>query len=120
MYWLDSNDKVTAWSSENVVIPYVCPTDEKVHRYFIDFFIETTEGVFLVEVKPQKECLPPKTGRGKKRTLVESEVMKFAKNSAKWKAAEEYAQRMGYRFQVWDETTLKKLGVVLPQSSKST
>lgn len=115
MYWLDINEKIKAWSSESVVVPYVSPLDNKVHRYIIDFMIETTEGALLVEVKPQKECLPPKNGKGRKRHIVESEAITFAKNSAKWKAAEQYANSMGYTFQVWDEVTLRSLGIVIPK-----
>jgi hypothetical protein len=114
MYWLDMNEKIKHWSSESVVVPYVSPLDGKVHRYFIDFMIETTAGVILVEVKPQKECMPPKMGRGRKKHIVESEALTYAKNNAKWQAAEQYANSMGYKFQVWDEVTLKSLGVVIP------
>lgn len=114
MYWLDMNEKIKSWSSENVVVPYVSPIDGKVHRYIVDFIIETTAGVFLVEVKPQKECMPPKTGRGRRKHLVEAEARTYAQNSAKWQAAEQYANSMGYKFQVWDEVTLRSLGVVLP------
>lgn len=113
MYWLDINGKVKSWSSENVVVPYVSPIDNKVHRYIIDFMIETTAGVFLVEVKPQKECMPPKTGKGRRKQLVEAEARTYAQNTAKWQAAEQYANSMGYKFQVWDEVTLKRLGVIV-------
>lgn len=113
MYWLDINDKVKAWSSESVIVPYVSPVDNKVHRYIIDFMIETTEGTFLVEVKPQKECLPPRRRQGKRLELLESEALTFAVNSAKWQAADQYANSQGYKFQVWDEVTLKSLGVVI-------
>lgn len=118
MYWLDMNDAIKAWSSENVVVPYVCPADNKVHRYIIDFMIETIAGIFLIEVKPQKECMPPKTGKGRRKHLVEAETLTYARNTAKWQAAENYARNMGYKFQVWDEVTLKALGVVLPNKSK--
>ena len=111
MYWLDSNTEVTAWSSEEVVIPYLCPVDKKVHRYFIDFWIETTKGTFLVEVKPQRECLPPSPKRNKRQMLTEAAV--YQRNQAKWQAAEKYATSLGYQFFVWDEMTLRQLGVVI-------
>jgi hypothetical protein len=113
MYWLDMNDKITTWSSETVVVPYVSPVDNKVHRYIIDFLVETNAGTLLVEVKPQKECVPPKTRQGKRRQVVESEALTYAQNTAKWQAAEQYANSMGYKFQVWDEVTLRTLGVVI-------
>lgn len=118
MYWLDMNEKVRAWSSESVVVPYVSPIDDRVHRYIVDFMIETTAGTFLVEVKPQKECIPPRTGKGRRKQLVEAEARTYAQNTAKWQAAEQYAHAMGYKFQVWDEVTLKALGVVIITKSR--
>lgn len=119
MYWLDINEKVIRWGSETVVIPYVSPIDSKVHRYFIDFIIETTQGTFLVEVKPQKETIPPKTSGTKKR-LLEARTMTYATNCAKWEAAEKYANKMGYKFEVWDEVTLRSLGVVIVETKPKT
>lgn len=119
MYWLDINAKIKAWSSETVVVPYISPVDNRVHRYIIDFLVETVAGTFLIEVKPQRECMPPKAGKGRRRQIVESEALKYAQNTAKWQAAEQYAKSVGYQFQVWDEVTLRSLGVVLPGRGRS-
>lgn len=40
MNYCDNRSYVVAWSSEEVVIPYVKPTDGKIHRYFMDFWME--------------------------------------------------------------------------------
>lgn len=115
MYWLDMNPKILEWGSETHVIPYLNPIDEKVHRYIIDFWVRTQdEGTWLVEVKPQKECLPPRAGRGRRLSRVEAERVTYAVNQAKWLAAEQYALSEGYRFWVWDETTLRKYGIAVP------
>ena len=37
--WCDKNPSVVKWSSEETVIPYRCSTDNRIHRYFIDFKI---------------------------------------------------------------------------------
>ena len=67
MKWCDLNDGVLQWGSEEVVIPYISPMDNKQHRYFVDFFIQvkTKDGVikkYLIEVKPfrftQEPTLP--------------------------------------------------------------
>jgi len=40
MSWLDSNQDVISWSSEEVIIPYKSPVDNRFHRYFPDFLIK--------------------------------------------------------------------------------
>ena len=56
----DRNDKILQWSSEEVVIPYISPIDNKKHRYFPDFLIQTVKEWVLIEVKPQIQTKPPK------------------------------------------------------------
>jgi len=109
--WLDNNLGVVGWSSEEVVVPYRCKTDGKVHRYFVDLFIRTKNGkVFLIEIKPKKQTLPPKKpSRKTKRYL--SEVMTYAKNQSKWEAATAYANKYGMTFEVWNEDTLRSFGI---------
>ena len=109
--WLDNNLGVIGWSSEEVIVPYRCTTDGKVHRYFVDLFIRTKNGkVFLIEIKPKKQTLPPKKpSRKTKRYL--SEVMTYAKNQSKWEAATAYANKYGMTFEVWNEDTLRSFGI---------
>ena len=106
--WCDKNPSIVKWSSEETVIPYRCPTDEKIHRYFVDFKITTSVGkTYLVEVKPSKQTQPPEyPGRRTQRYLVES--LTFMKNQAKWKAADEYAKDRGWEFKIITE---KELGL---------
>ena len=40
MNYCDNNNKIVKWSSEEIIIPYRCPTDNKIHRYFPDFYIK--------------------------------------------------------------------------------
>lgn len=108
--WCDHNPSVLKWSSEETVIPYICPTDNRRHRYFLDFKIKvkTKDGVktYLVEIKPDKFTRPPEGQRRTKRYL--AEVMQYGKNQAKWSAAREYAKDRGYQFVVITE---KELGI---------
>lgn len=109
--WLDDNSAIKTWSSEEVVIPYRCKTDGRLHRYFVDIKFELNDGrIFLVEIKPKKETLPPKNP-GKKTKRYITEVMTYAKNISKWEAAKEYANDRGWLFEVWDEDFLKGLGI---------
>jgi hypothetical protein len=111
MRWCDDNPDVKQWGSEEVVIPYVCATDGKKHRYYIDFAIIFKNGnKYLVEVKPDKETKPPKPPKRKTKRFL-SEQLTFAKNQSKWKAANEFALDNGWKFVVWTENHLKSLGL---------
>lgn len=108
--WCDHNPSIVQWVSEEIVIPYICPTDNKAHRYFVDFVIKVKERsgavkTYLVEIKPDAQTRPPiRPSRTTKRYLIE--VMTWGKNEAKWKAASEYARRRGWEFKVLTEYDL--------------
>jgi len=108
--WCDKNPSVVKWCSEETVVPYRCPTDNKLHRYFIDFKIKVRTKdnqlkTYLVEVKPAKQTQPPEfPGRQTKRYLTES--LTFMKNKAKWAAANEWCKDRGYEFVIITENEL--------------
>lgn len=109
--WLDEQPFVQSWSSEETIIPYRCRTDNKIHRYFVDVKMTFTDGrTLLVEVKPEKETKPP-ASRGRKTKRFLTEVMTYAKNTSKWEAADAYAKDRGWKFEIWTENTLKRLGI---------
>jgi len=110
--WLDLNPSIIKWSSEEVVVPYKCKTDGKMHRYFVDLYIETIQGEYLIEIKPEKETKEPKR-RSRKSQKYLKEVMTYVKNQSKWEAAGRYAQNRGMKFEVWTENTLKAMGIKL-------
>ena len=114
--WCESNSRVKAWNSEEVVIPYKCKTDNKIHRYFIDLFVEMDDGeCILVEIKPKKETNPPKKPSRKTKRYI-NEVVTFVKNQSKWEAANQFADHKGWKFQIWTEDTLSNLGIKLLKS----
>ena len=53
--WCDKTPNVLKWGSETVIVPYISPVDNKVHRYFVDNIITLKEGdnikTYLVEIK---------------------------------------------------------------------
>lgn len=113
MLWCDSNPKVVSWSSEELILPYLCPTDGSYHRYFVDFQIKLASGKNLwIEVKPKKYTQPPKRPKRQTRRYI-AEILSYAKNQAKWKAADELAKKNNAQFSVWTEDTLKALGIKL-------
>ena len=112
MKYCDSNQNILEWGSEEFCLPYRSPLDNKVHRYFPDFYIKVKESTgkikkYIIEVKPQRQCIEPKPQKKKTRTYI-YEVHEYAKNQAKWKAAEEYCLDRGYEFKILTE---KELGI---------
>ena len=112
MTYCDSNKNIITWSSEEIVIPYRSPIDNRIHRYFPDFYIKykNTEGKVLekvIEVKPAKEVKEPKKQKARTKKYV-TEVMKYAKNYAKWEAAEDFCKDRKWEFQILTE---KELGI---------
>jgi len=113
MSYLDKADHIISWASEELIIPYVSPVDNRVHRYFPDFLVKyrTKDNklkTMLIEVKPKKQTVEP-TPRKRKTKGYITEVMTWGVNQAKWKAAEEYCADRGWEFQKWTE---KELGLV--------
>ena len=107
MKWCDSNKNILYWSSEEISIPYLCPTDNKKHRYFPDFLIQIiNNGVLetkILEVKPKKQTEPPKfKTRTKKKTII-TEAKTWMKNTAKWKAANIYCKNRNWEFHIITE-----------------
>ena len=113
--WCESNPSVKAWNSEEVVIPYKCKTDNKLHRYFVDLLVEMDNGkIILVEIKPKSQTQPPKKKRKSKKYI--NEVTQYVKNQSKWEAANQFANHKGWKFQIWTEDTLSNLGIKLLKS----
>jgi hypothetical protein len=104
--WCDKNPSVLRWSSEETIIPYRCPTDNHIHRYFVDFkMLLKTGKTYLIEVKPYKQTqLPEYPGKRTNRYLVES--LTYMKNQAKWEAATNYARDRGWEFKIITEHEL--------------
>lgn len=110
MVWCDTNPSIIKWSSETTVIPYICPTDNRPHRYFVDFKIQVREAsgrtkTYLVEIKPDIQTRPPATPTRKTKRYI-AEVMTWGKNEAKWNAAISYCKDRGYEFKIITEYDL--------------
>lgn len=112
MDWCDSNSSIVSWSSEEVIIPYRSPVDNKLHRYFVDFYVEAYDrnGVkqtYLLEVKPKQQTQEPAPQKKRTKKYI-NEVFTWGVNQAKWKAAEEYCKDRGWQFRVITEADLFK------------
>ena len=112
MVYCDKNTNVLEWNSEEIAIPYRSPLDNRVHRYFPDFYMKVKEsnGViknYIVEVKPLKQTTPPKKPKKQTRGYIR-EAYEYARNQAKWKVAKEFCKDRRWEFKVITE---KELGI---------
>lgn len=111
MVFCDNNDSIIEWGSEEVIIPYRCPTDGRVHRYYPDFYIKVKDvngflKKYLIEVKPKKQTIPPDDKPKKKTAAWKREVLTFMKNHAKWEAAKDFCEDRQMNFLILTEEHL--------------
>lgn len=108
--WCDSNSSVIQYASEETIVPYLCETDNRMHRYFIDcsMKIKNSNGTvhtYLVEIKPWHQTQPP-VYPGKQTRRYINEATTYIKNKSKWKAAKRFAEDRGWQFIILDEYSL--------------
>lgn len=111
MKWFDTREDVIWWSSEELIIPYYSPVDDRMHRYFPDFVIRVrkkdgTEMTYVIEVKPESQTRVPTQKRRTKKYLQEAAT--YVVNQSKWRAADKFCQDNGWQFQILTE---KELGI---------
>jgi len=110
LMFCDRNSRVVRYSSEPMGIPYYNTIDHKVHKYYIDFYVEMKYGdtiqKWLIEVKPIKFVNMPK--RSQRDTLKSLErytkaVKTYMINHMKFDAAKNYAKENGMVFGIITE-----------------
>ncbi len=84
MVYCDNNQNILEWGSEEVIVPYRSPIDNRYHRYFPDFYIKVKESngmikKMIIEIKPFKQCIEPKVKQRKTKGYI-YEVVEYAKN----------------------------------------
>ena len=110
MSWLDQNPAILSWASEELIIPYISPIDNRKHRYFPDFIVKmrTRDGTLktmILEVKPKKQTIQPEVRKRITKQYL-TEVQTWGVNQAKWKAATEYCLDRGWEFKLITEDHL--------------
>jgi hypothetical protein len=111
MYFLDTNNKVKKWGSENVKIPYTFSLDKRSHNYYTDFYAEIEDNngniqKYILEIKPSSSLVPPvkpknQTGKAMKNYLYQ--LTEYMKNKSKWSAAKLFCENHNMKFQVITE-----------------
>ena len=106
MNYLDRQPEVISWSSEEVIIPYKSPIDNRFHRYYPDFWVKTLKGESLIEIKPKRQTLPPKENPKHRRRYLK-EVKTWGINSAKFAAAEQFCKSKGWEWRIITDDVFK-------------
>ena len=112
MVYCDKNQNILEWASEEIAIPYRSPIDNRVHRYFPDFYMKVRETNgkiknYVIEVKPAKQTKPPTKPKRQTKCYIR-EAYEYARNQAKWKMAKEFCADRQWEFKV---VTEKELGI---------
>ena len=107
--FFDNNTRILKWGSEIICIPYIKPTDNRIHRYYPDYYIEyvNTEGELIreiIELKPLSQTKQPKAN-SKHRIY---EQLTYAVNMAKWTAAEQWCQNNNVKWRIVTEKSVFK------------
>jgi hypothetical protein len=111
MVYCDEKPWVLEWSSEEIVVPYKSPIDNRWHRYFVDFWIKYRKSnneikTLLIEIKPDSQTRQP-TKKDKVTRRFLTEVQTWGINQAKWKAASEYCLDRNWEFKILTEKDLR-------------
>lgn len=106
--FLDDNPNIIQWSSETIKIPYIKPTDKRVHYYYPDYWIKykNRKGQIvekIVELKPSKYLKPSKAKNRRQRLYEDTQ---YAINLCKWQAAKKVCDKYGIPFQIITEKDL--------------
>ena len=60
----------------------------------------------MIEVKPSRQCVPPKKPTGRKTRSYMRESFEYIRNKAKWQAATRYCKDNGAEFKIITEKDL--------------
>lgn len=111
--WADHSQAIVKWASEEIVIRYQDPIQPilngkpHIKTYWPDFIIETEKGdIFLIEVKPYKETVPPTVTNNKSNKTMLTEKKNWLVNQAKWHSARNYCAQKGWEFKILTEKEL--------------
>lgn len=110
MRYCDLNENILEWGSEEIALPYISPLDNRVHRYYPDFYIKVKESTgkikkYIIEIKPKKQTVEPQVKKKITKGYI-YEVTEWAKNQAKWKVAKEFCKDRQWEFKVLTEDDL--------------
>lgn len=113
----DLDPDVVKWASENTKIEYRSPLDQRIHRYFPDFYVEKIiDGKlkkFIIEIKPEAYLKRPvmKSNSQKDKISYMKKLAKFAVIKAKRDAAVDFCHKRNLIYQFLGSEYVKKYDI---------
>lgn len=106
--FLDCNPNILRWASEEIAIKYLHPIDNKIHRYFPDYYVEyqkadTSIIKEIIEIKPSKDAARSKSRNPRTKAIGD---MTYVTNMAKWDYARKFCDTHGLIFRIMTEKEL--------------
>ena len=104
--YCDYTQEVVKWSCEPMGIPYVHPIDNRIHTYYVDYYMKLQKGEtykeYFAEVKPraslEKPLLDGEKITTKKLKTYNDRLTTWLVNRAKFAAAKQFAEKQGWQF----------------------
>jgi hypothetical protein len=108
--WLDTDPRVIEYNSEEIIVPYISPIDNRWHKYYIDFWAKMKDkngniNTYLIEIKPYHQTKPPEVKKRITKAYI-NEVATWGVNDAKWNAARAYCRQRNWKFLILTEKEL--------------
>lgn len=105
--FFDNNPNVVRWGSEIVAIPYLKPTDGRIHKYYPDYYVEFVDKAGnlkkeMIEVKPHSQTRNPRASN----KHAAYEQLTLAINVAKWQACQEWCRQRDISFRIITERSI--------------
>ncbi|ACV50032.1 gp4 head completion protein [Delftia phage PhiW-14] len=96
--FMDDEDAILKWNSEETVIPYISSVDGRAHRYFLDLtaIVRGPDGKpakKYIEIKPYDQTIEPRKTPKEQDQAFAERVRTWLVNQSKWEAARAYAKR---------------------------
>lgn len=110
--WCDLTENIISWGSEEINIKYYDYLTNKIRRYYPDLILmvkesEETTRKYIVEIKPHKQTIKPKSSKRKKQETYLTECLTYEKNQMKWNAAKNFCEENGFIFKIITEKDLQ-------------
>ena len=115
--YCDLNAKILKWASEPFEIPYLNRIDQRIHRYYPDFYFEALQPndtivKYIAEIKPDGQLYqptPPKVQSVKKILAYNYQLKNYVQIMCKRDAAMKWAKDRGCKYVFLTEKSWKKI-----------
>lgn len=108
-YWCDLNEEIIEWMSEPISVDYISILDNKVHKYYPDFYFKIKNGFdkdgnqlfrkCIAEIKPKAQLIKPNEPKRKTKKALKNYKLAYeayVRNLCKSEALKKVAHKRNY------------------------